>query len=176
VWCFRLPASHLDEVLAGCESLRLGDKCSVEPYLNCCQCQPCRNGKTNCCETLQVIGIHTGGGMHSLLSLPVRNLHKGNELSLDQFALVETLGIGVHSVGCAKLKAGDYVLILGAGPIGVSALMFALASGPRIALMDVSEHRLSFCCRQLGGVAIVNAVGGDIAANLREIGGGGIFL
>jgi threonine dehydrogenase-like Zn-dependent dehydrogenase len=164
------------EVPAGCESLHPGDRCSVEPYLNCGQCQSCRNGKTNCCEKLQVLGVHTDGGMQTLLSLPVRKLHKGNQLSLDQLALVETLGIGAHGIERADVKAGDYVLIIGAGPIGVSALIFALARGARVAMMDVSEHRLAFCRRQFGGAATVNALGGDIAAKLREIGGGELPL
>src|SRR6218665_1821222 len=55
--------------------IKVGDKCSVEPYLNCGKCQPCRNGKTNCCETLHVLGVHTDGGMTEYMTLPANKLY-----------------------------------------------------------------------------------------------------
>ncbi|MFZ9683411.1 MAG: alcohol dehydrogenase catalytic domain-containing protein, partial [Cephaloticoccus sp.] len=56
------------EVLAigdGVTSVAVGDRCAVEPYLNCGHCIACREGKPNCCRTLQVLGVHTDGGHRS---------------------------------------------------------------------------------------------------------------
>src|SRR5204862_7762939 len=78
--------------------VRPGDRCAVEPYLSCGECHACRAGKYNCCERLEVLGVHTDGAVRELIAVPVDRLHKSERLSLDQLALVETLGIGAHAV------------------------------------------------------------------------------
>jgi 2-desacetyl-2-hydroxyethyl bacteriochlorophyllide A dehydrogenase len=160
------------EVPDGCSTVRPGDLCSVEPYMNCGSCIACRGGKPNCCENLRVLGVHTDGGMQTLLALPPGKLHRGEGLSVEQLALVETLGIGAHGVERADLRAGEFVLIIGAGPIGLSAMPFALACGARVAVMDVSEYRLAFCREQFGVSLTLDAAGEDVPTRLRELGSG----
>jgi len=160
------------EASGGGDDLRPGDRCSVEPYLNCGTCPPCRAGKSNCCEALEVLGVHIDGGMQELLSLPPAKLHRANGLSFDQLALVETLGIGAHGVERAAVKAGEFVLVVGAGPIGLSAIPFALARGARVVVMDVDEQRLDFCRRQGGLAGTLNPHTDTLPDALRELGGG----
>jgi 2-desacetyl-2-hydroxyethyl bacteriochlorophyllide A dehydrogenase len=136
--------------------LKVGDRCAVEPYLNCGRCIACRRGKTNCCAQLQCLGVHTDGGMRELIRVPIRKLHRSDTLSLDQLALVETLGIGAHAVQRAQVEEGEFVLVLGAGPIGLAVMQFAQAAGGRVIALDVNPNRLDFCHRQLG-VACVPA-------------------
>lgn len=150
--------------------LKPGDRCSVEPYLTCGLCVACRRGKTNCCTTLQCLGVHTDGGMRPLLSLPAAKLHRSERLDFEQLALIETLGIGAHAVERAELRKDDFVLVIGAGPIGLSVVQFAQLSGATLAVMDVSERRLQFCREQLG-VRHTLAPGGDLAARLTALGG-----
>ncbi|MDP1592192.1 MAG: alcohol dehydrogenase catalytic domain-containing protein, partial [Prosthecobacter sp.] len=88
------------EVLAvgeGVTHLQVGDRCAVEPYLNCGTCHSCLRGSTNCCETLQVLGVHCDGGMRERMILPAHKLHPCNALDFEQLALVETLAIGCHA-------------------------------------------------------------------------------
>ena len=120
-----------------------GDRCAVEPYLNCGACVACRDGRTNCCERLRVLGVHADGGMRELLTLPVDKLHASKSLSFDQLALVETLGIGAHAVARAQVTARDSVVVVGAGPIGLSALTFARAAGARVVVVDTDATRRS---------------------------------
>ncbi len=160
--------------------LRAGDRCAVEPYLNCGHCIACRRGKPNCCAALQVMGVHVDGGMRPRLRLPARKLHRSRKLGYEELALVETLGIGAHAVERAALTAQDFVLVIGAGPIGLSVIQFARVSGATLAVMDVSEARLEFCRAQLGVTHTVNAGprnGGhrsplEILEELKKIGGG----
>ena len=126
----------------------VGDRCSVEPYLNCGTCIACRRGRPNCCAVLQVLGVHVDGGMRPLLALPARKLHPSPQLSFDQLALVETLAIGAHAVERAEIHPDDFVLVIGAGPIGLSVVQFARLRCRKLAVMDVSDIRLEFC-RQL---------------------------
>lgn len=126
------------------DALNIGDKVSVEPYLNCNRCQACREGHINCCENLQVLGVHTDGGMTEYMSLPIDKLHKSNLLRFEQLALVETLGIGLHGVNRGKVTKNDKVLIIGAGPIGLSAALFSKIKGATVAMADRVENRLTF--------------------------------
>jgi 2-desacetyl-2-hydroxyethyl bacteriochlorophyllide A dehydrogenase len=124
-----------------------GDRCAVEPYLSCGQCHACRLGKPNCCERLQVLGVHTDGGMRALLTVPLTRLHKSERLTLDQLALVETLGIGAHAVARSSLSRDEETLVVGAGPIGLAVLQFALAAGGRVRMLETSPSRREFAGR-----------------------------
>ncbi len=125
-------------------TLKIGDHVAVEPYLNCNECQACRSGHSNCCERLQVLGVHTDGGMTEYLKVPAHKLHKSEVLSFDKLALVETLGIGLHATNRASVKAEDLVLVIGAGPIGLSVAQFCKLSGATVAVADRFESRLDF--------------------------------
>ena len=138
------------EVLAvppGDHGLRPGDRCAVEPYLSCGDCHACRLGKTNCCESLQVLGVHTDGGMRGLLVVPVAKLFRSETLTFDQLALVETLGIGYHAVERSQLRRGETVLVVGAGPIGLAVVQFAVAGGGRVRVLDLNPQRRAFVSR-----------------------------
>lgn len=127
-----------------------GDRCAIEPYLACGHCVACRAGKTNCCVHLRVLGVHADGGMREWLTVPVEKLHRSGRLALEQLALVETLGIGAHAVERADLDVGEWVLVIGAGPIGLGVIQFALVAGARVVVLDLNAGRLAFCRRELG--------------------------
>ena len=145
----RIPGHELGvEVLTigtGVTEVGPGDRCSVEPYMNCQTCSACRRGHTNCCENLQVLGVHTDGGLRPQFILPARKLHSSSRLSLEQLALVETLAIGCHAVNRGNPQKGDCVLVIGAGPIGLSTMEFIRLSGARTVVMDLNAQRLQFC-------------------------------
>ena len=149
--------------------ITIGDKVSVEPYLNCGECQPCKNGKINCCESLKVLGVHVDGGMEEYLKVPVNKLHKSDFLSYEQLALVETLGIGSHAVQRATITENDIVLVIGAGPIGLSVIQFVKIIGAKIVVMDFSKQRLDFANEAIGIDEIILAKDDFSADDLRKI-------
>ncbi len=130
--------------------LNVGDVCAVEPYLNCGQCRACRRGKTNCCQNLKVLGVHTDGGMREWITVPMTKLHKAKSATLDHLALVEMLCIGAHAVRRAQLEPGEPVLVIGAGPIGLSTIQFAKLAGADVTVMEMSDKRMEFAQRHLG--------------------------
>jgi len=173
----RIPGHELGvEVLAvgpGVTNVRPGDRCSVEPYINCQKCYSCRRGLTNCCEHHQTLGVMCDGGMCERMLLPARKLHVSKKLSLEQLALVETLAIGCHAVDRGGVKAGENVLIIGAGPIGLSAIEFVKVAGATCIVMDVNEARLKFCRERLGVPHTIAAGNPDaVLAELQRITGG----
>ncbi|PYQ15776.1 MAG: alcohol dehydrogenase [Acidobacteria bacterium] len=151
--------------------LRAGDRCAVEPYLECGRCVACRRGRTNCCVELRVLGVHVDGGMREMITLPLRKLHRSDSLSFEQLALVEPLSVGAHAVGRAGLEAGETVLVVGTGPIGLSVIAFARSAGARVIAADVSEGRREFCRRHLG-VETALAADGEMETALRAATGG----
>ena len=140
----RVPGHELGvEVLsvgAGVTNVKPGDRCSVEPYINCQKCYSCLRGFTNCCEKHQTLGVMCDGGMAERFLLPARKLHVSTKLTYDQLALVETLAIGCHAVDRAAPKAGETVLVIGAGPIGLSAVEFVKVSTLGVGLFDFGER------------------------------------
>lgn len=163
----RIPGHELGvEVLAvgaGVTNVKPGDRCSVEPYINCQKCYSCRRGLTNCCEHHKTLGVMCDGGMCERMLLPARKLHVSRKLSYEQLALVETLAIGCHAVDRAGVKAGDHVLIIGAGPIGLSAIEFVKVAGATCIVTDISEARLTFCREKMGVPHTILARGDDSA-------------
>jgi 2-desacetyl-2-hydroxyethyl bacteriochlorophyllide A dehydrogenase len=150
-------------------NVKPGDRCSVEPYLNCGSCIACRRGKPNCCVNLQVLGVHTDGGMCEALVVPGRKLHPSENLAVDQLALVETLGIGCHAVDRARVQADEFVLVIGAGPIGLAVVQFAIEAGAQVIVLDIIPKRLEFCRGQLGAPYVINAATEDPLEALKRI-------
>ena len=157
------------EVAANAAGIKAGDRCAVEPYLNCGNCQPCRAGKTNCCSNLRVLGVHTDGGLQEYMQVPVNKLHPSARLSFEQLALVETLGIGAHAVARAQVQAADTVLVIGAGPIGLAVMQFAQLAGAKMVVTDLVPNRLAFCQQHFGVKSTLLPTGALLTADLREI-------
>jgi 2-desacetyl-2-hydroxyethyl bacteriochlorophyllide A dehydrogenase len=158
----------------GVSNVAAGDRCAVEPYLNCGHCIACRRGKPNCCTQIQVLGVHTDGGLRPQLVVPAAKLHRSASLDYDRLALVEPLGIGAHAVRRAQLEAGESVAVIGAGPIGLAVIQFALAADCRVIVIDVNAQRLAFCHERLGipPADLLDATGGDVAGRLAGLTGG----
>lgn len=168
----RIPGHELGvevlEVGSGVNNVKPGDRCSVEPYINCQQCYACRRGYTNCCEKHQTLGVHCDGGLRPRFIVPARKLHISRKLSYEQLALVETLAIGCHAVDRSALKAEESCLIIGAGPIGLATLEFARLTGAKIIMLDVNAARLEFCRRAMG-VQYTIQMSDKLEAELREL-------
>jgi 2-desacetyl-2-hydroxyethyl bacteriochlorophyllide A dehydrogenase len=167
----RIPGHELGvEVLAtgaGVANVKPGDRCSVEPYMNCGGCFSCRRGQGNCCESLKVLGVMIDGGLCEQLLVPARKLHPSGKLAFEQLALVETLAIGRHAVNRAQPQPGDNVLVIGAGPIGLAVMEFTKLSGARTIALDLAESRLKFV-REKMSIPDTVQVRGD-GAELEEL-------
>jgi alcohol dehydrogenase len=173
----RIPGHELGvEVIAtGAEvaNVKPNDRCSIEPYINCEQCSACRGGHSNCCENLQVLGVHTDGGLRPQFIVPARKLHPSAKLSFEQLALVETLAIGCHAVNRGDPQRQDSVLVIGAGPIGLSTIEFVKLSGAKTIALDLNAQRLEFCKERMGVDHVLQAKpdGSELEA-LKQITGG----
>jgi len=146
-----------------------GDAVTFIPYFNCGHCIACRNGKPNCCASINVCGVHVDGGMREYLLVPSYSLLHSEGLGFDELALVEPLAIGAHAVKRASVAPGEFVLVIGAGPIGLGTMEFARIAGGKVIAMDINEERLRFCKEKLKIDHIVNAGSPDVLESLRQI-------
>jgi 2-desacetyl-2-hydroxyethyl bacteriochlorophyllide A dehydrogenase len=144
-----------------------GEAVTIVPYLNCGTCTACRTGKPNCCTTLKVCGVHIDGGMVDYLAVPSASLVHGDGLGYDQLALVEPLAIGAHAIRRAAVKPDEFVLVVGAGPIGLGTMESARIAGGQVIAMDIKEDRLRFCRDRLEVLHTVEA--GEAMEALRHI-------
>ena len=146
-----------------------GEAVTIIPYFNCGHCIACRSSKPNCCTHIKVFGVHMDGGMCEFISVPSYALVKSGGLSLDALALAEPLAIGAHGVRRAAITAGEFVLVTGAGPIGLGTMAFARLSGANVIAMDTNDSRLACCREKLGIVFTINPRHENVAEKLRAI-------
>ena len=129
----------------------LGKPVSVLPYLSCGKCNSCVRGKTNCCSQLNVMGVHVDGGFCEYISVPLDNIMIGREeTDLEHLSMVEPLSISYHGIMRADILENDWVIIFGAGPIGMGAILFAKSKTDKIILIDINQNRITYCKSILG--------------------------
>lgn len=146
-----------------------GETVTIIPYFNCKECIACRMGKPNCCAKMQVCGVHVDGGMVEYLSVPSSSLMHGEGLSPDELALIEPLAIGAHGIRRAGVEKDEFVLVIGAGPIGLGTMEFARIAGAKVIALDINDQRLKFCKEKLNVPHTVNASSTGVKEQLMDI-------
>ncbi len=161
-------ATQVVEIGDNPQGIKAGDNVVVMPYVNCGKCIACRNAKTNCCTNLQVLGVHTDGGMQEYISVPIDLLIPAKQLSDDQMAVVEPLAIGAHAIRRAALKSTETIVVVGCGPIGIGILKLAQIAGAKVIAIDMNEQRLGYAEKNIGVDHTVNA-GAEAVKKVAEI-------
>lgn len=134
--------------------LVVGDRVAVEPTVACGHCVACRRGRYNCCVELQVRGVHLPGGFAEEIVVGDQQVHPVGDLDAELAALVEPMSIALQSVERASVAAGDRVLVLGAGPIGILVALAAADRGATTIVADRHPRRLAIAQRLGAGHTI----------------------
>jgi threonine dehydrogenase-like Zn-dependent dehydrogenase len=141
-------AGVIDELGSGVVDLQPGSRVVMEPFISCGSCFPCRIGRSNCCARLQIIGIHCAGGFAEHLIAPAKNIHRVlDRMSFATASFAEPVAIAVQACRRGYVSTGEYVLVLGCGPIGLAIIEVAKARGARVVATDVLHSRLKIACR-----------------------------
>lgn len=155
-------------------AFHVGQTVAINPYLACGICIACRNGKPNACTAIQVLGVHTDGGMCERLVVPESVLVDATGLTIEQAAMIEFLAIGAHAVARGGPAAGQRVLVVGAGPIGIGIALFARMNGAAVTMVDLRAARLNGA-RTRFGFRDSWIAGPDLPDVLRQATGGEMF-
>ncbi|MEP7251140.1 MAG: zinc-binding alcohol dehydrogenase family protein [Ginsengibacter sp.] len=153
----------------GADGFVPGEAVTIIPYFKCGDCIACRSGKPNCCARINVFGVHIDGGMAEYISVPSYSLVKSEGLVYDALALIEPLAIGAHGISRAGVKQDEFVLVIGAGPIGLGTMEFARIAGARVIALDINESRLDFCKDKLKVEHIINASKDNVFEKIRDL-------
>lgn len=155
------------------KGIKVGDTVTCNPYFNCGECYACKRGIVNACHDNQTMGVQRDGSFAEYITMPVSRIIPGKGLSAKELALIEPFAISCHALSRAEVARGSRVLIIGAGPIGIFALLRAKSLGAKVMISDMLENRLRIA-REYGADAIVNVKKEDLheKATLFTDGGG----
>ncbi len=154
----------------GVEGWAPGDAVTVMPLRWCGDCPACHAGNSHICHRLDFVGIDSPGSLRSRWTVPAELLVRlPQDLPLDQAALVEPTAVAVHDVRRGEVSAGEKVLVVGGGPVGLLIAMVAAGAGGDVLLAELDPRRRAFAAEL--GLRTVDAAG-DVAARVQEWSGG----
>ena len=156
------------------KGLKAGDIVTANPYFNCGECYSCRRGFVNCCTDNKTMGVQRDGSFCEYVAMPVERIYQGKGRSAKELALVEPFTIGYHAVNRAPVKSTDKVLVVGAGPIGLFALISAINKGAEVYVADILDGRLQKAL-EFGAKGVINSAKTDIKEEAMKITGGDGF-
>lgn len=151
-------SAQIVEIPANDRGLKAGDIVTCNPYFNCGECYACKRGIVNACHDNQTMGVQRDGSFCEYITMPVERIIDGKGLSGKELALIEPFSISCHALSRAQVREGDNLLIMGAGPIGLFALMKAKAMGARVLIADMLSSRLD----------LAKEYGADCTVNVKE--------
>ena len=160
-------SAEIIEIPENDKGLKKGDVVTCNPYFNCGKCYSCERGHVNCCTDNRTMGVQRDGAFCEYISMPVERIYPGMGLTAQELALIEPFSISRHAISRAAIHQTDSVLIVGAGPIGLFALLAAKQFAGKIAVADVLNNRLDLAM-SYGADGVVNTATEDIAKFTEE--------
>lgn len=151
------------------KDLYIGDRVVVEPILYCGECYACKSGRHNVCEELEVMGVHTDGGFQEYIVVPENKVHKFNsQLDWKKAVLIEPFTIAAQVTSRGDVRKGDYVFIIGAGPIGLCVLQYAKHKGATCIVSDIDDEKLA-TAKEQGADYVLHSIKDDVKKKVLEI-------
>lgn len=156
----------------GVTAFNAGDRVAMDPVISCGECYQCRIGRNNVCRNLKVRSAHVDGGFQEYVVLPQHSIYLlPYQLSWEEGAMIEPFTIAEQVCSRAQLNKEDVVFIMGAGPIGLSALIRAKLSGATVYISDIVTSRLALA-KSHGADAVIDAKNENVKSRLDDLTGG----
>lgn len=153
------------------EGLEIGQHIVVRPLDHCGECPACKAGHEHICHNLKFIGIDTEGAFQQKWNVAAHTIHVlPDNLDLSHAALIEPLAVACHDVDRGKVSAGEDVLVIGGGPIGMLIALVARHAGANVTISEINENRLAYA--QKLGFETLNPKSDDVAKLVHERTGG----
>ncbi len=151
-------AGTIEQLGDGVDDRALGDRVLIPAVLSCGRCRYCRRGRENLCANLAMLGNHIQGAYAEFVVVPADELVPVPEsLPLEQACVIaDALSTPYHAVKYrGRVRAGDFVAVVGCGGVGLNVVQCATLSGGRVLAIDVNEERLE-TARILGAVETID--------------------
>jgi 2-desacetyl-2-hydroxyethyl bacteriochlorophyllide A dehydrogenase len=155
----------------GVTGLEAGQNIVVRPLDHCGDCPACNAGNEHICHSLKFIGIDSAGAFQQKWNVPAHTIHVlPDDLDLSHAALIEPLAVACHDVSRGNVQAGEDVLVIGGGPIGMLVAMVARDAGANVTISEINENRLDYA-RGIG-FDVMNPKDVDVAKMMHDTTGG----
>ena len=154
------------------ERVQPGDRVAIDPVLGCGSCRPCLNGRANACADVKCRGVHVEGAMQELFKVRDQDVYKIPD-SLDDLVLAaatEPFAIGAQAVWRGNVRQDQFMVIFGAGPIGLTTMVMAINRGARCIMVDLKEDRLAKAT-ELGATGVISATDADLKEKVLDLTG-----
>jgi threonine dehydrogenase-like Zn-dependent dehydrogenase len=161
---------------SGVQGVRAGRRVCCDIDISCGECGPCREGRTNICESLRTLGFDRDGAYAEYVAVPASNLYVLPEnVSYDQASAVQVLGISYHAVAHrVKPRIGEQIAVIGAGPVGLGAALIAKSMGADVTIFERLGYRIALA-RRLGIERALDPATLDVRAEALALTGGHRF-
>jgi len=164
-------SGEIAELGEGVTGWQVGDQVTVRPLAPCGTCPACKAGHSHICLNLNFIGIDTPGAFQGSWTVPAYTLHRLPEgIPLDKAAMIEPVAVACHDVRLGRIQAGEQVVVIGGGPIGMLNALVAQHLGAEVLISEVNPFRVNLA-RELG-LDAVNPTEVDLKALVEERTGG----
>lgn len=148
-------------------NVAVGDHVVVRPLDACGKCPACERGHQHICQNLDFLGLDTDGAFQEKWTVPSHTLHKlPTSLPLEHAALIEPTAVACHDVRRGRVQAGEDVLVIGGGPIGMLVAMAAKNAGANVTVSEINTHRLVMAEKL--GIGTLNPAEVDAAKTIIE--------
>ena len=151
-------SAEIVEIPGNEKGLKKGDTVTCNPYFNCGECYACKRGIVNACYDNQTMGVQRDGSFQEYITMPLERIIDGKGLSAKELALIAPFSISCHALSRCEIREGAKLLIMGAGPIGLFALLKAKSMGAEVMIADVLDSRLQLAAEY----------GADKTVNVKE--------
>lgn len=168
----RIPGHEFSAEIVEIEENKYGLKkgmiVTANPYFNCGKCYSCRKGKVNCCEFNETMGVQRDGAFAEYITMPIERIYSGEGLSAKTLALIEPFSISYHAINRGDIQKEDNVLVFGAGPIGIFAVIAAKLRGAKVYVADILDKRLYYA-KIMGADDVINISKEDLIKKVKKI-------
>lgn len=159
---------RVEEIGKGVTKLKVGDRVIINQVTSCGHCYPCRKGRGNVCDNLQVRGVHIDGGYREFIAVPESDCYiLPDSLSDTDAVMIEPTTIAIQSCTRAELEADDMLLILGAGALGSTILKIARQICDHIIVADIMDNKLEDA-KKNGAKYTINVLTEDLETKIKE--------
>lgn len=155
------------EIGESVKGFKVGEKVVVRPLDPCRNCPACRLGHYNICLNLNFLGIDTPGAFQGVWTVPAHTLHHlPHTIDMRQAAMIEPVAVAAHDVRRGEVTDKDYVVVQGAGPIGMLVALLAKLKGAQVLLSEINRFRINLA-RELG-MEVVNPMEADLPRYVED--------
>jgi len=160
-------SGEVAEIGEGVKGFRVGDKVVVRPLEPCGKCPACDAGHHNVCHKINVLGVDTPGAFQGTWTVPAHLLHHlPDDIDLKRAAMIEPVAVAAHVVRLGQVTGKDYVVVIGAGPIGILVALVAKTKGAKVLVSELNQFRVKLA-REIG-MEVVNPLEIDLPRYVEE--------